>query len=117
MNIVLGIFDTYMRKIARREGNCAYPFDELIPDVWERFSDILNIVLFAARKSDKIIFVIDGLLPNITGTEDSVTCKELIRLLQCPFIPISKIEFWDNEQIVAADYVQNKLNLSKELFE
>ena len=116
MNIVLGIFDGYFYDVAKLPNNCAYPFEELIPDVWERFNDIIHIVYFAARKADKIIFIIDGLQPNITGNEDSYTCKELITLLSSPCIPLTKFEFVFERKIVSAEFVKEKLNLSKELF-
>ena len=117
MNIVLGIFNGYFYTVANKEGNCSYPFTDLIGDMWVEFSDIVHTVYYASRRADKIIFIIDGLLPNINGTEDSFTCKELMTLLTCPFIPTSKIEFWDNQKIVTVDYIQNKLNLPKELFD
>lgn len=114
MNIILGIFETYyFREIAMIEGNCSYPFEELIPDVWERFNDIIHVVNFAARKADKIIFLIDGLQPNITGDEDSYTCKELITLLSSSSIPINKIVFMECGMVVHSDYVLSKLNLTQ----
>ena len=42
--------------------------------------------------------------------------QELINILTFPSIPLSKIEFRENNEIVTPDYVMNKLNLSKELF-
>jgi len=117
MNIVLGIYSgPHFRFIAEQDGNCAYPFTELDNELLYRFSDIIHIVHFAARKADKIIFCIDNLLPNITGMEDSYTCRELITILSSPTIPLSKIEFRDDNKVVDSQYVQNKLNLSKELF-
>jgi hypothetical protein len=116
MNIVLGIFDGYFYDVAKLPNNCSYPFDELDPNIWERFNDIISIVYFAARKADKIIFIIDGLQPNITGYEDSYTCKELITLLSSPRIPLIKFEFMFEREIVSAEFVQERLNLSKELF-
>jgi hypothetical protein len=115
MNIVLGIFKGYFYDIAKQEGNCAYPFDELDPTLWYE-GDVIEIVLAAAHKCNKIIFLIDGLEPNIIGTEDSYTCRELINILYCKSIPLSKIEFMEENKIINSDYVMNKLNLRKELF-
>jgi hypothetical protein len=118
MNIVLGIYKgIYFRETVIQEGNYAYPFTELIGDYWvDEANDIIDTVLEAAFKCDKIIFLIDGLLPFISGHENSYTCQELINILTFPSIPISKIEFRDNNEIVTSDYVMNKLNLRKELF-
>jgi hypothetical protein len=117
MNIVLGIYDSgYFRHTALTEGNCSYPFSELIGDFWVNYNSIIGIVMKAAYKCDKIIFLIDDLLPNITGNEASYTCQELITILSSPLIPISKIEFRENNEIVTPNYVMNKLNLSEELF-
>lgn len=120
MNIVLGIYrGPHFKSIVEQEGNCAYPFEEIIDDYWiEEADGIIDAVFEAALRCDKIIFCIDNLLPNITGMEeDSYTCQELITLLSSPAIPLSKIEFRDDNKIVSLQYVQNKLNLSKELFE
>jgi hypothetical protein len=119
MNIVLGIYNNgYFRSVVNESTfNCAYPFTELIGDYWvDEAEGVIDTVLEAAIKCDKIIFLIDGLLPNISGNEDSYTCQELITILSCSLIPLSKIEFRDNNEIVTSDYVMNKLNLNKELF-
>lgn len=117
MNIVLGIFETYyFRDVATTEGNCAYPFDELDPNIWERFSDIVDIVYFAARKANKIIFLIDGIKPGFDNTCDSVTCKELLRLLQSPAIPVSKIEFMFENKVVSHEFVFERLGLQGNWF-
>ena len=118
MNIVLGIYSNgYFRSVVNESTfNCSYPFTELIYDYWVDSEGIINTVLEASIKCNKIIFLIDGLLPNISGREHSYTCQELITILSCSLIPLSKIEFRDNNEIVTSDYVMNKLNLSKELF-
>lgn len=119
MNIVLGIYNTFTFKDAYVEvGNCAYPFTEIIGDYWcdKAIGDIIDTVFEAALRCDKIIFCIDNLLPNITGMEESYTCRELITILSSPAIPLSKIEFRYYNKVVSSEYVQNKLNLSKELF-
>jgi len=118
MNIVLGIYNSgYFTSTTFEPKTCAYPFTELIGDYWaDEANGIIDTVLQACFKCNKIIFLIDGLLPNISGCEDSYTCQELITILTFPSIPLSKIEFRDNNEIVTSDYVMNKLNLSKELF-
>ena len=118
MNIVLGIYKgNYFADVESQEGNCAYPFTELIGNYWvDEAIGIIDTVLEACFMCDKIIFLIDDLLPNISGNENSYTCQELINILTFPSIPLSKIEFRDNNEIVTPDYVMNKLNLSKELF-
>ena len=98
MNIVLGIYSgPHFRFIVEQEGNCAYPFSEIIGDYWcdEANDVVIDTVFEAALRCNKIIFCIDNLLPNITGMEDSYTCQELITLLSSPAIPLSKIEFRD----------------------
>lgn len=113
-NIVLGIFETYyFREIATTEGNCSYPFEELIGLYWidEACDVIIDTVIEGATKANKIIFLIDGLEPNITGDEDSYTCKELITLLSTPSIPLNKIVFMEDNIVVHSDYVLEKLNL------
>ena len=119
MNIVLGIYRTItFNEVAKQDGNCAYPFTEIIGDYWcdEANDVVIDTVLEAALRCDKIIFCIDDLLPNITGMEDSFTCQELITILSSPVIPLSKIEFRYDNKVVSSQYVQNKLNLPKELF-
>ena len=112
--IVLGIFKTpYFKDIAMDEGNCAFPFTEIIGD--NICSTIMDYVILAATKTERIIFIIDGLEPNIIGDEDSITCKELITLLNIKGI-LEKIVWMDNKMVVHRDYIQNKLNLNKELF-
>ncbi len=114
MNIVLGIFDTpFFYKTAWTEGNCSYPFDKLDPNIQLGFSNIVDIVYYAAIKAEIIIFIIDDLQPNITGDEDSYTCKELITLLSSPFIPLNKIVFMEDNIVVHSDYVLTKLNLTQ----
>jgi hypothetical protein len=115
MNIVLGIYNGGYFRHTILKGNCSYPFSELIGDDWVDNS-IIGTVIKAAYECDKIIFLIDGLLPNITGNEMSYTCQELITILSNPLIPISKIEFREDCKIVTPNYVMNKLNLSEELF-
>lgn len=119
MNIVLGIYNTFTFKDAHIEvGNCAYPFTEIIGDYWcdEAIDVVIDTVFEAALRCNKIIFCIDNLLPNITGMEDSYTCQELITILSSPVIPLSKIEFREDNNVVSYNYVVDKLNLSKELF-
>lgn len=119
MNIVLGIYNTFtFNEAIKQDGNCAYPFTEIIGDYWcdEADNVVIDTVFEAALRCNKIIFCIDNLLPNITGMEDSYTCKELITILSSPAIPLSKIEFRYDNKVVSLKYVQNKLNLSKELF-
>lgn len=113
MNIVLGLYrQPHFDNTQRIEGNCSYPFTELIDDYWEGDVSIINTVMYASRHASKIIFLIDGLKPNITGEEDSYTCRELISILYDPFIPTSKIEFREDNIVVSYDYVVNKLNLN-----
>ena len=80
------------------------------------FDDIIEIVHFAAIKCNKVIFHIDGIRPNIKQNTSRFTCQELITLLSSPSISLSKIEFRDDNKVVSSQYVQNKLNLPKELF-
>jgi len=118
MSIVLGIYrGPHFKDVATENNSCAYPFIELIGDYWvDEAEGVIDTVLQASIKCDKIIFLIDGLLPNITGNEDSYTCQELITLLKCPSISIDKIEFREENQLVNSIYEMNKLNLCEELF-
>lgn len=115
MNIVLGLYrQPHFDNTQSIEGNCSYPFTEIIGDYWEGDVSIINVVIHASRRASKIIFLIDGIRPNITRWGYSYTCQELDSILNHPFIPLSKIEFREDNNVVSYDYVVDKLNLFKE---
>jgi hypothetical protein len=112
MNILLGIFaGPHFGYVMHTENVSTYPFTDLIPDIFTYTEGIVSVVLYASHRVNKIIFLIDGIKPNITGDEKSYTCQELISILHDPIIPISKIEFREDNVVVSCDYVLIKLNL------
>lgn len=118
-SIILGVFKGNFREMAEQTNSSSYPFTELIGDKFMEFDNdtIISTVYFAARKAERINFVIDYLVPGIFSTKDSYTCRELSMLLAHPTDEIlSKIVFWDEGKVVSNEYVQNKLDLPKELF-
>lgn len=102
MNVALGIYRTpTFHMISGLEGSYTYPFMEIIGDRWGTFEDIVDLVLYASMKCDKILFSLDDILPNVKeGIYDSVTCKELDTLLNSRHISLSKIEFYKNGEII-----------------
>jgi hypothetical protein len=110
MKIVLGIYRTHtFYTQSQIEGHCAYPFTEIDPDIIY-IEGILNKVIEASVQSSGIIFCIDSLLPNITGMEDSYTCRELINVISEPTF-LEKTVWMENCEEVTHQYVVNKLNL------
>lgn len=111
MNVVLGIFKGSFYDIAKQEGNCAYPFEELIGVVW--YEEVIEIVYHACLITDKIIFIIDGIEPiNHMSHHCSVTCKELKMILDAPNNKlVNKVIWMEDNQIVTKERVAEKLNI------